>query len=309
MHYFKYEIDDLNQLFIPWKEPEFSEYLTKQEIQQTRLRHADTFYKYALVNFWNGVESDSLRMRDLVGASNKELPWDIEVDYDSIQKEVGLKVIKEDVENYTSLLKNNFIKMLEAKLVSATTNIGSSVLFKDYLKALKTAYLSLDQLAKSGLNPVQEIISRAHLKSYQDTYVYLNDHYADVWEKLLSKFDIKNKTIEKGELIDNIERYIKSDKLNQFYEFEANLVDIGYLNHSRNKWTAKENKSLITFFLYCRNRGVVRKPFDDGKKTELLKELQIRYNLDLKTMQKFSKWKNYSLNAVNSEYIMLEKIN
>ncbi|MDX1699564.1 MAG: hypothetical protein R3250_03045 [Melioribacteraceae bacterium] len=308
MHYFKYDLDDLNQVFIPWREPEFYKFLSQREIRQTRLRHADIFYRYAWVDFWNGAESDSLGMEDFMGASNEEMPWDIKVDFEGFEDEIGLKAFKDDVENYVSRLGYNFIKMLESNFEKASSNAGSNKLFKDYLSALFHSYKDLKELYQSGLNPIQEIIAQAHLTSYQNTYAYLYDNYLDVWKNLLPKFDIRNKTIEQGELVDNIERYIKPDKLLLFYEFEVKLIKIGYLNHSRNKWIAKEKKSLTTFFLYCKNRGLIRKYFSEAKNNKLLKELQKRYNLRLGTMDKYSKWKGYNLKAVADEYRLLDAI-
>lgn len=308
MKYFKYNIEDLRQIFVPWKEPEFAEFLNKQEIRDTILENSTMMYEYGFFEFWNGEEGDSVTMKEMIGAENKELEaLDIQVDYKGFQEEITLSSFQKDIENYVARLRANFLKHLDIKLAQAKKDVDALILFRDYLKALYFAHKSLQSpFHKKGVHAIERVIIKAHLESYMETYTHLWDIYGDIYGVLLRKFDLRGREDINSELIDNIERYIKKDKLDLFYQFEVKLVEMEYLNEKRNKWK-KKHKSLIEFFLYCRSRDIIKRPFDMAEDNSLLTELEKRYNRNIGTMDKFSKWKKY-VDGAPFQFPLLDRI-
>ena len=183
------------------------------------------------------------------------------------------------------------------------------MIFRDYLQGLNSSFNSLQSHYKrKDLNTPQKIIVKVHLDSYNEAYKYISNTFRDQYYFLLKRFDLNSKEDYTSELVDTLERYINSDKLNLFHQFEVKVVEMKYLNERRNSWITKEHKSLIHFFLYCRSRGLIRRPFNIVNDNSVLKELQKRYNRNIGTMEKYSKWKKYNIDPAVSEFTLLDKI-
>lgn len=307
MRYFKYDLHDLNQLFIPWDKPEYFETLSEIEIRATKLSNASLLYRFAWMSFRNGSETDYLRMDELEGAENSSLPEVIEVDYDKILDEIDLKEFRRDVENHVSKLAENFNTFLKSSLTSSTTNFQAHRTFENNLQQLQNSYKKLNSLTKDkDLHKILKIIAEIHLENYKTTYDDLKLSYTDLFDHLLKNYRLDS--TEQYKTVD-IFRFLEANARKLFENFELELIEKDFLNPKLNLWK-KDKKTLVLFHIYCRERNMLRPGWRE--KNDFLRCLEIRYNNETGDQGKPSLWKrkpnDYSFGLAKSEFWFLQNI-
>jgi hypothetical protein len=307
MRFFKYDFNDLSQLFIPWNEPEYCGFLTDQERRATKLKHAPKMYSYAHISFRNGSESDYLWMNELVGAKNTVLPEVVEVDYEGFEKEIDLKEFRKDVANYVSKLASNFMTFLIYRLGNAETNFQVQRIFENNLQQLYNSYKNLDSLTQEkSVKKVPKLIAEIHLESYKATYDALKLSYTDLFDHLLKIYRLdSNEQYNASDVF----RYLETNARRLFESFELQLIEKDYLNPKLNLWK-RDKKALVLFHIYCRERNMLRPGWKE--KNDFLRSLEIRYNKETGDQGKPGLWKrkpeDYSPGIAKGEYWFLQNI-
>lgn len=309
MQYLKYDEEDLNSVFKPWNETEFSKILNYKKIKFPRLKSSKKMLPFATVRFNSGNSWDTIGLEEMQGSPTKHLESaQVVYDFNSFNKKVALKEFEEDIRGYVSRLRTNYITYIDEGLTSGTDIQGHNF-FRGHLKALNDAYQSLKSIPSADLHKVQEIISKAHQESYLETYNYFSINYRDLYDHLLKNYKIGEESKEGSGAHDNILRYIVSGKDKLFFKFEEELYERNILNQAGNLWKLDEKKSLVMFFIYCVGQGIIRPHFQESAKP--IRALEVRYNFDVGEQRKPNKWKDntkYSFKMAEIDFSFLKNI-
>lgn len=309
MNYLKYDKEDLNSIFKPWQETEFEHFLDRKKLKRPLLKSIPKMYPFANVRFMSEDGWDTLELEDMKESSNEYLESaQVLYDFDSFQEDIVLKKFENDVQNYVSQLKKNYINYIDEGIVSGT-DTEAHKFFRDHLKALNDAYNSLKELPLNDLHKIQQIISKIHQENYLQTYEYFSINYRDLYDHLLKNFKVGEVSNNGSGAHDNILKFIILGKDKLFFKFEEELSQRDYLNKAGNLWKMDEKKSLLMFYIYCNSRGIIKPIFKDTAKP--LKELESRYNFEVGDQAKPHRWLNkpkYSQQMAEAEFFFLNNI-
>lgn len=148
---------------------------------------SDAVFQNVLHHFSYGNEfditDDCHTMLELRGTPNIELSdLDIDVDYLALIKSIDISILKNSFQEFTELLKAEYLKELQNLLFQATTNIQADILLQGHLDKICKSVDSLTEMdLQIELNPIQATISNQFIATYYSLFEDLESAFSDTF--------------------------------------------------------------------------------------------------------------------------------
>ncbi|MCF8715460.1 hypothetical protein JM658_11535 [Joostella atrarenae] len=311
MYYLKQTVEDLEEVFRPYTCISDVEYTIEKfelPIYKEMGLYENVFIHFA---YWDDIDItyESITIKDFIGGNQKGIEGlDIDVDYEEILESIDIKEFKSFLLNYVQVQEGVYLSNLNNSLIKSNeVALLTNIMFKEKILNLKNSEVCLiNILSSENINPLLKIMVNMYLSSYRRVIDLIKVDYGDVYPILISSYlDVKNNT--KLPNTGNIDKFLRSNEYERFLQIEKKLMDKDVLDNDL-KWMLSQKKTLVLFFLYVKQRSLLKTHFSSEKDNSFLKALEVRYKFNVNDQGKPSKYNNISTKLVKAEFYYLDSI-
>ncbi len=203
------------------------------------------------------------------------------LDFDKFELDIKAIVTKSEI---------HFKTTLEQRLLNLSTELQIKHWIDRYVKSI---IKSIEFFEAIALNRVQGLVKNIYLNSYHSTLRYLKETYNDYFPMSIEL------PASQGIEVNPVSKYIYNDDLHKFKEIEQKLIDTGYLKDIAGNlnWIKDKTKLVdLVRILEAQNDSIIRRNMNG---TKLFQFFEKRYDIDLGTLRRESKYKTRPLDTIS----------